>query len=46
MKKSPLPWWGHILRGESQGFWADSIRSLARLGSLGYAAGVRGREFA
>lgn len=40
------PWWAQIVRGERQGFWADSLRSIARLGSLGYAAGVRSRELA
>ena len=46
MKEMTPPWWEQILRGERQGFWADSFRSLARLGSLGYAAGMRGREMA
>jgi len=46
MKEMTPPWWEQILRGERQGFWADSFRSLARLSSLGYAAGMRGREMA
>jgi len=46
MKTHQRPWWEQVLRGEKQGFWADSVRSLARLGSLGYSLGVRGRNLA
>jgi tetraacyldisaccharide 4'-kinase len=46
MKNLSTPWWAQILRGERQGFWADSLRSIARLGSLGYGAGVRSRDLA
>ncbi len=42
----PTPWWEQILRGEKAGLFADSVRQVARLGSLGYGAGVRGRELA
>jgi len=46
MKTHQRPWWEQVLRGEKQGFWADSLRSVARLGSMGYAWGVRGRDLA
>jgi len=41
-----MPWWEQILRGEKDGLLAGSIRKIARLGSLGYGAGVKGRELA
>ncbi|HVO32354.1 MAG TPA: tetraacyldisaccharide 4'-kinase [Elusimicrobiota bacterium] len=40
------PWWEQVLRGEKNGFIAESVRRFARLGSWGYAAGVRSRELA
>lgn len=43
---SGRPWWEQVIRGERQGFWAKSLLSLARLGSLGYAAGARGHRLA
>ncbi len=40
------PWWEQVLRGEKDGLVAQSLRRFARLGSWGYAAGVRGRDMA
>ena len=45
-RKDPRPWWEQILRGERTGLLAGSIRGIARLGSMGYAAGLKGREIA
>src|SRR5690349_6330127 len=39
-------WWENTLRGEQQGFAAESVRQAARLGSWAYALGVRVREIA
>ena len=44
--KIQMPWWEQILRGEKDGLLAGSIRQIARLGSLGYGVGIRGREMA
>lgn len=40
------PWWEDVMRGKQNGFWAESLRSLARLGSMGYAIGVRSHAMA
>jgi tetraacyldisaccharide 4'-kinase len=40
------PWWEQVLRGERQGLLAKSVRQVARLGSLGYGLGIRGRDIA
>jgi tetraacyldisaccharide 4'-kinase len=40
------PWWEAVLRGERPGLLAEGVRRAARLGSWGYALGVRGREAA
>ena len=44
--EAQMPWWEQILRGEKEGLLAGSIRKIARLGSLGYGAGVKGRDLA
>lgn len=44
--KDQMPWWEQVLRGEKDGLLAGSIRKIARLGSLGYGAGVKGRDLA
>ena len=41
-----VPWWEQILRGYRNDLLAQSIRRFARLGSWGFAAGVKGRNFA
>src|SRR5882724_11016774 len=45
-RQTVLPWWEEILRGHKQDLISQSIRRFARLGSWGYAAGVKGRELA
>ncbi len=45
-RKTVIPWWEQILRGHRNDILAQSIRRFARLGSWGYAAGVKGRQFA
>ncbi len=45
-RKTILPWWEQILRGHRNDLLAQSIRRFAKLGSWGYAAGVKGRELA
>jgi tetraacyldisaccharide 4'-kinase len=48
MTTKPLdrPWWEQIVRGQKRGLFADSVRHVARLGSLGYRLGMQGRELA
>ena len=41
-----LPWWEQVLRGQRQDFLSQSLRRFARLGSWGYAAGIKGRDLA
>jgi tetraacyldisaccharide 4'-kinase len=38
------PWWEEILRGERRELWAKSLRQVAKLGSLGFKIGVKGRD--
>jgi tetraacyldisaccharide 4'-kinase len=45
-KIETMPWWEEMLRGQRNGLFAESLRHAARLGSLGYKLGVRGREMA
>jgi len=45
-RKTVLPWWELILRGHRNDLFAQSIRRFARLGSWGFAAGVKGRDLA
>jgi tetraacyldisaccharide 4'-kinase len=45
-KDQRIPWWEGILRGERNSLIARSVRRAARIGSLGYEAGMRGREMA
>jgi tetraacyldisaccharide 4'-kinase len=46
VRQSHAPWWEQVLRGQRTGWLANSVRSIARLSSLGYEAGVKGRELA
>ncbi len=41
-----LPWWEEVLRGHRNDLLSQSIRRVAKLGSWGFAAGVKGRELA
>ena len=45
-RKTIVPWWEQILRGHRNDLVAQSLRRFARLGSWGFAAGVKGRNFA
>ena len=45
-RKVILPWWEEILRGHRNDLFSQSFRRFAKLGSWGYAAGVRGRDLA
>ena len=41
-----IPWWEEVLRGQRNDLLSQSIRRFAKLGSWGYAAGVKGRDMA
>lgn len=41
-----LSWWENVLRGQNAGFFAQSLRRAARIGSWGYRVSIRGREVA
>jgi tetraacyldisaccharide 4'-kinase len=44
--RGDMPWWEAALRGYRKGLLAESLRRVARLSSLGYEAGVKGRDIA
>jgi tetraacyldisaccharide 4'-kinase len=41
-----LPWWEEVLRGHRQDLLSQSLRRVAKLGSWGFAAGIKGRDLA
>src|SRR6202142_3311661 len=41
-----IPWWEAVLRGQKNDLLSQSIRRFAKLGSWGFAAGVKGRDLA
>ncbi len=45
-RRTILPWWEEVLRGHRNDLLSQSIRRFAKLGSWGYAAGVKGRDLA
>jgi len=45
-RQTLIPWWEEILRGHRNDLVSQSIRRFAKLGSWGYAAGIKGRELA